>query len=97
MPTSDRTGLELADEHFRYTTCHVRYQVAFNGDLLEAFAKRQAAFDYACRVATSEKAVVEVFDSMARVGQGELWEIEPGITSVQCKPAVRSKGAGHGK
>lgn len=63
----------------RVTTVHSRYHIGTpaDGSLRETAQTRAEAFRTANAICNRERVVVTVYDSMARVGAGELWTFEP--------------------
>lgn len=83
----------------QYTQVHGRFHVGCEGcGLIEAVQVRVDAWRIALRHANRcQSALATVYDTMARVGQGQLWEIHahsfsdvPG-TSLMLPPAKRRR------
>ena len=69
---------EVWDGDMRKSSVFTRYHLcAPSGGLVETYSRRAAAFEAACLYANKNGETAEVFDTMARRGQGDLWEFFP--------------------
>lgn len=73
------TDYEIDPPTKRYTTVHGRYQLSAEGDgFIETCMTKDDALRTALRIANARGYMISVFDTMARVGQGQVWEVHPG-------------------
>lgn len=80
----------------RRTSCHTRYHLGQDGvGFVDSARRRSKAFDAAVILANATGKTVSVFDTMARIGSGQLWEIHPGLAegSRLVLPPVARRGA----
>lgn len=79
----------------RFTTVHSRYHVIGyikgEGELVEMHQRRRDAFKHAAAsIGPRDYERTEVFDSMARVGEPELWSVQKdGTTCVEKRRGFR--------
>ncbi len=60
-------------------TPHNRYHISDGESLLETASRKRQAIETGQRIANACKCCITVFDSMARRGCANLWELSPGV------------------